>query len=228
MPIFNTPITTDESNLKKVLSQNIPTLLILHRDLDKPLQDAVEKAAKKHAGDLLVVRVNVDDNPGVAIKYGEPTPPALVTITADQHVKSDAAAVRPKDVREHIAHLLEDAPLPVKKSKQDGFFEPVTVTDSTFRQEVLKSKMPVLVDFWATWCNPCHMIAPHLKEIARDHGDKIKVAKLDVDRNQVIAGRYNVRSIPTMIVFEGGQPANRLTGADPAGLRAMIKRYTSV
>ncbi|MEL6526619.1 MAG: thioredoxin [Chloroflexota bacterium] len=225
MPVFNTPITTNEDNLKKVLAQGLPALLVLHRDLDKPLQDALEKSAKKHAGNLLVVRVDVEENPGILVKYGEPAPPALVTITADNHVKSDAIMIRPKDVRNHIAHLLDDKPLPAGKAKREGYFEPLTVTDQNFRKEVLKSKMPVLVDFWATWCQPCHMIAPHIKEIARDHGDKIKVAKLDVDRNQVMAGRYNVRSIPTMILFEGGQPAQRITGADPSSLRAMIKHY---
>ena len=92
---------------------------------------------------------------------------------------------------------------------------PVTVTDSTFSDEVLNSEKPVLVDFWATWCGPCKMVAPVLEEIAREHGDKLTVAKLDIDQNQATARDYQVMSIPTMIVFKGGQPTKTIVGAMP-------------
>ncbi len=229
MPIFDTPITTDDNNLKKVLNQQIPSLLVLHDGgLDKPLEDAINKEAKKNAGDLLVVRVDTGQNPDTHLRYGEPPLPALVTFTEHAKVKSDAGTIRPRDIRDHIKHLLRDKPLPVRDSGNKGAVanHPITVTDKNFRKEVLKSKVPVLVDFWATWCGPCHTIAPHIEQIAKEYGGAVKVAKLDIDRNQVIAGRYNVRSIPTMIVFEGGQPAARVTGADPSGLRRMVKQFT--
>jgi thioredoxin 1 len=92
---------------------------------------------------------------------------------------------------------------------------PVTVTDSTFADEVLNSEKPVLVDFWATWCGPCKMVAPVLEEIAREHGDKLTVAKLDIDQNQATARDYQVMSIPTMIVFQGGKPVKQIVGAKP-------------
>ena len=92
---------------------------------------------------------------------------------------------------------------------------PVTVTDSTFDTEVLKSEKPVLVDFWATWCGPCKMVAPVLDEIAGEHKDKITVAKLDIDANQQTALQYQVMSIPTMIVFQNGQPVKQIVGARP-------------
>jgi thioredoxin 1 len=92
---------------------------------------------------------------------------------------------------------------------------PVTVTDSTFSDEVLNSDKPVLVDFWATWCGPCKMVAPVLEEIAKEHGDKITVAKLDIDQNQATARDYQVMSIPTMIVFQGGKPVKQIVGAKP-------------
>lgn len=227
MPVFDTPIITDDNNLKKVLQQNIPSLLILHNGaLDKPLEDTLNKEAKRNAGDLLVVRVDVGDNPDTFIRYGEPSPPALVTFSDNAKVKSDATNVRPRDVRDHIKHLLKDKPIPDRSSAKGSFSDrPVVVTDKNFRKEVLKSNVPVLVDFWATWCGPCHQIAPHVEQIAKDYAGKIKVVKLDVDNNRVISGRYNIQSIPTMIVFEGGQPASRITGADPAGLRQMVKRY---
>lgn len=227
MPIFDTPITTDDSSLKKVLQQDIPALLILHDGaLDKPLEDTIAKEAKRNAGDLLVVRVDIKDNPDTFVRYGEPSPPALVTFGDNAKVKSDATNVRPRDVRDHIKHLLKDKPLPNRSGEKGSFSDrPIVVTDKNFRKEVLKSKIPVIVDFWATWCGPCHQIAPHIEQIAKEYAGKVKVVKLDVDHNRVISGRYNIQSIPTMILFEGGQPANRITGADPSALRQLVKRF---
>ncbi|MFD0274964.1 thioredoxin [Kitasatospora sp. NPDC127111] len=90
-----------------------------------------------------------------------------------------------------------------------------TVTDATFKADVLESDKPVLVDFWATWCGPCRQVAPILDEIAAEHADKLTVAKLDVDANQQTAAAYNVISIPTLIVYKGGEPVKSITGARP-------------
>jgi len=93
--------------------------------------------------------------------------------------------------------------------------KPVPVSDATFEQEVLRADKPVLVDFWATWCGPCRMVAPVLEEIAAERGEQLKIAKLDVDANPVSAGRFGVRAIPTMIVFKDGREAQRLVGYMP-------------
>jgi thioredoxin 1 len=87
------------------------------------------------------------------------------------------------------------------------------VTDSDFDVEVLRSDRAVLVDFWAEWCVPCHMVSPVVEEIAREHSDRLKAAKLNVDDNPVVARQYGVMSIPTLIVFKDGQEKARVIGA---------------
>lgn len=91
----------------------------------------------------------------------------------------------------------------------------VEVSASNFKEEVLDAEQPVLVDFWAAWCGPCRMIAPVVQQIAEEYGDKLKVAKLNVDENPNIASKYEVMSIPTLFVFKNGDIASRLIGYMP-------------
>ena len=91
----------------------------------------------------------------------------------------------------------------------------IDVTDQNFEDEVLKSDIPVLVDFWAEWCGPCKMIAPIVEELAGEYSGKLKVAKLDVDAFGSIAQQYRILSIPTVIVFKGGEVAAQIVGAVP-------------
>ena len=88
------------------------------------------------------------------------------------------------------------------------------VTDATFQSDVLDADGPVLVDFWAPWCGPCRVVHPILEEMAQERDD-VKIVSLNIDENQETAGKYQVMSIPTMIVFKGGQPAKTIVGAMP-------------
>jgi thioredoxin 1 len=104
--------------------------------------------------------------------------------------------------------------------------ETIAVTDDSFAQDVLASTSPVLVDFWATWCGPCKMVAPVLDEIASEKAGELTIAKLDVDANPGTARDFQVISIPTMILFKGGQPVKRIVGAK--GKAALLRELSDV
>ncbi len=89
----------------------------------------------------------------------------------------------------------------------------IKFSDNTFDSEVLKSNLPVLVDFWADWCSPCRIIAPIINELSEEYAGKLKVGKLDVDQNPNSAGKYGVMSIPTLIIFRDGKPIKTMVGA---------------
>ncbi len=101
-------------------------------------------------------------------------------------------------------------------------------SDDNFEAEVLNSETPVFVDFWAPWCGPCQQMGPLVEELAAELGDKVKVGKLNVDENQVTAGKYSVLSIPTFLLFKGGEVVDTVVGGVPkAKLSEMIAKHTS-
>ena len=102
------------------------------------------------------------------------------------------------------------------------------VTDATFAKDVLQSDKPVLVDFWAEWCGPCRLVSPVLEEIASQHGEKLQVVKVNIDENPNVARDYQIMSIPTMSVFEGGKIVKTIVGAKPkAALLKDLAAYIS-
>ncbi|MGL5081757.1 MAG: thioredoxin [Microcoleaceae cyanobacterium] len=100
------------------------------------------------------------------------------------------------------------------------------VTDASFKQDVLDSELPVLVDFWAPWCGPCRMVAPVVDEIAQQYDGKLKVVKLNTDENPNVASQYGIRSIPTLMIFKGGQRVDMVVGAVPKSTLAnTLEKY---
>ncbi len=100
------------------------------------------------------------------------------------------------------------------------------VTDSTFKQEVIESEIPVLVDFWAPWCGPCKMVAPIVDEVAVQYNGQVKVVKLNTDENPNVASQYGIRSIPTLMIFKGGEQVEIVVGAVPkTTLAKALEKY---
>ena len=190
MPIFNTPINTDDTNLAKVLGQGLPVALYLYDSrggANRSLDEAVSKAAKQYAGQALIVRVDVANSPKAQGEYGNLAAPALVTLSKDgssRKVKSQAASVNASDIQAHIDYLLDKgaapkqaAPASSASSANGTITKPLVVTDASFDREVLKSNVPVLVDFWAPWCGPCRSIAPVVEQMAQKYAGRAKVAE---------------------------------------------------
>ncbi len=242
MPVFDTPITTDDNNLPKVLNQNLPVALILydsrHRGMHRAVDEAANHAAREYAGQLLVARVDVTTNPTTLRDYGNLTTPAVVTLLKDgagRKVKSQAGNVQAAGLQAHINYLLGKGPAPQQtspkatnrhgtaSSNHTATGTPQVVTDATFEREVLKSELPVLVDFWAPWCGPCRMIAPAVEQVAQKYADKARVVKVNVDENPAIARQFQIMSIPTLMTFKDGQMVKRQVGANPTIIPSMIE-----
>src|SRR5260221_5006190 len=102
-----------------------------------------------------------------------------------------------------------------RRPQENSMANAAEVTDTSFKAEVLDADVPVLVDFWASWCAPCKMIAPIVEEIAVEYEGRIKVMKIDIDANPLVPGQFGVMSIPTLMLFRGGEPAQRIVGYQP-------------
>jgi thioredoxin 1 len=237
---FDSPIYSSDQSIERVLNAGLPVLLVLMDGvLPQGLDQALKSLAKQHAGQMLVVQVNQKDSPQTAARFRVSSTPAVVALKNGQAL-SQAERVDAAEVERHASFLLGRGPKPqaapgpkpgngtaarpaAEQTVQPGTGHPVTVTDANFEQEVLRSPIPVVVDFWAPWCGPCRMVAPTLDKLAREWNGRVKIAKVNVDENPRVAGSYQVQSIPTMMVVKGGQVADRWAGALPeAALRARL------
>jgi thioredoxin 1 len=221
------------------MAANVPTLIIFWngRELAEAVNKQMMKLAKDYGEQMIVARVNVQENPQSAGRFAVGQTPLLVGLRDGQIVSrvehptaadlQKAAQVAIGEADTTISTSEENptsSPLSAKKDSPDVETRPVHITDATFESQVLRSSKPVLVDFWAPWCGPCHMIAPILDRLAREFAGRLRVAKINVDESPHYAGVYGVQGIPTMLMIQDGVVKDRLVGALPEQyLRQKIK-----
>ncbi len=221
MPYFDTPLNTNDQSVDRVLNAGLPVVLVLYRGtLSANLDAALREMAKAEAGKLLVAKVDVADNPRTAARVSGALP-ALITFK-DGKPLTQASGISARVLRAHVNYLLGRGPRPAEEtarhngqSQDNVSASPVVVTDASFAREVLASPLPVLVDLWAPWCGPCRIIGPVVERLAREYAGRLKVAKLNVDENPQTAAQFYVQSIPTLLIFRGGQVVDRIVGAAP-------------
>ncbi len=239
------PVTTTDDTLKNLYEAGLPILLLLHDgETPKPLADALAKLAKKHGDELQVADLDTATNPKIAAKYTHLDLPALVTFeqrTYGIREKSEGSAVRPSALRDHAAFLLGTGEDPAEKAarkaaksskKKSSVNSPngvLDVSDKSFKKQVLRSKQPVLVDFWAPWCGPCRQVSPMVEQLGKAYKGKLRVVKVNVDDYPKLSRQYRDSSIPTLMNYDGGQMVERAVGARPRPeVEAMIERVLPI
>lgn len=231
MPVFDTPINTNDQSLDRVLANPLPVMLITYSgDLPADFTSALNDVARSNAGKLIITKLNTRENAQSGTRYGSGLHLLTLKNGAEQLRLDDPTA---DQIQAAAEHLLGRGPAPKSAPKaesstngstsQNGSAHPITVSESTFEQQVLQSNEPVLVDFWAPWCGPCRMVAPTLEKLSKEFAGKVKIAKVNIDENPGIAQRYQVMSIPMMMMFVGGKASQKIVGAHPEGnIRQLI------
>ena len=219
LSVFDAVLSSSDLSLERVLNAGRPVLLVFYeKELPADLRGTMDNLARQYAGKALIVMLARNDAPQAVLRFGIRQFPGLVTVRDGKTVVS-AEGVQPGELKQHIAYLLGEGPRPTPRTaaqpKPASTREPIAVSEADFEREVLRPDRPVLGDFWAPWCAPCRMVAPALESLAREHGNTLKVVKVNVDENPGLAGRYSAMSIPTMIVVKGGREVDRWVGALP-------------
>jgi thioredoxin len=229
---FDTVLTSSDLSLDRVLSAGLPVALVFYdRELPTDLRQNLDDLARQYAGKTLIVMLPRNDAPQAISRFNVRQFPTLVTVR-DGKTVTHQDGVSPSDIKPHIAHLAGEGPRPAPRSAEPGPSArreqsgiPLSVNQSDFEREVMQANRPVLVDFWAPWCGPCHMVAPTLEALAREQS-ALKVVKVNVDDNPGLASRFRAMSIPTMIVIKGGREVDRWVGALPdRALRSRVARW---
>lgn len=231
---FDSVLASSDLSLDRVLNAGLPVVMVFydHR-LPDDLRQTMDELARQYAGKVLVVSLARGDAPQAVARFSVHQFPSLVTVHEGKTISS-RASLQPSDLQPEIAYLIGEGPRPAphpapqasSQSRPAAAAVPISVNEAQFEREVLRANRPVLVDFWAPWCGPCHIVAPTLEKLAREQSKALKVVKVNVDENPGLASRYGAMSIPTMLIIKGGREVDRWVGAQPENMiRNRVARW---
>jgi thioredoxin 1 len=251
---LDTPIKTGAQNLARILDASLPSLLVFETPDCEPcrnLEPTLKSLAGDFAGKVLIVQVENAQQEDIARRFHVRHAPTLVLWQRGKEIGRIEGAARSDKIRDHLNYLLGNGIRPATTTgpsitlpgelhnshpSNPTHSSPVketqssrNVTDANFESQVLRSQLPVLVDFWAPWCGPCRMVSPAVEEIGSQHAGQLKVVKVNTDENPAYASRLGIRGIPTLILFRDGREVDRVVGAAPKSqLQAWIERHIRV
>jgi thioredoxin 1 len=230
-------IHTNQQSIDRVLNAGLPVVLVFwsqSAQLAAPAESLLAEAAERHAGKLLVAKIDAQAERSLLGRFGIDQLPAITFVVQGKPESKLQGSFTTEEVRAWLTYLTGGGPRPAAQSRpapQSGTQQtsgaPLILTDATF-QQVVAGPGPVLVDFWAPWCGPCRMVAPAVEQLARDFQGRALVGKLNIDENPQSAQRFNVMSIPTLLIFQKGQVVDQIVGAQPAQvLRQRLERFVA-
>lgn len=255
---INSVIHTNAQSIDRVLRTGLPLLLVFwqrNTPQSSELDSVLNQVAERHAGRALVAKVDAEAEAELVKRYDIRLLPSVVVIKDGKVEATLPGRVPDQAIQEWMSYLLGGGtrpatasgpgvpaatgrPLPVNgkhhqsadqpATARDQSAAPQTITDANFDQ-VINSRIPVLIDFWAEWCGPCRMVAPSVEQLAQEFAGRAIVGKLNVDHNPATARRYNIMSIPALYIFKNGQVIDQIIGAQPLPvLRQRLMRAVEV